>query len=60
VLIPAISAPVIACLVAACGTWLVYRITRNVMEKRREEGFRCGHQVASRLASVGWPLAKAR
>ena len=30
VLIPAVAAPVIAGLVAACGTWLVYRITRKV------------------------------
>ena len=26
--------------VAACGTWLVYRITRKVPAKRREDGFR--------------------
>src|SRR4029077_12997457 len=39
VLVPAVAAPVIAGLVAACGTWLVYRITRTVMAKRREEGF---------------------
>lgn len=40
VIIPAFASPVIACVVAACGTWLVYRITKNVMAKRREEGFR--------------------
>ena len=37
VLIPAVAAPLIACLVAGCGTWLVYRITRNVVQKRREK-----------------------
>src|SRR6478735_7320041 len=39
VVIPALAAPFIAGLVAACGTWIVYRLTRNVAKKRREEGF---------------------
>jgi PiT family inorganic phosphate transporter len=46
VIIPAVAAPLIAGIVAAVGTWLVYRITRNVMKKRREEGFRWG-QIAT-------------
>ena len=51
-LIPAVAAPVIACLVAACGTWLVYRITRNVLQKRREEGFRWGQIATASLVAL--------
>ncbi len=52
VLIPAVAAPVIACLVACCGTWLVYRITRNVAEKRRREGFRWGQIATASLVAL--------
>jgi PiT family inorganic phosphate transporter len=36
VMVPAILAPVIATLVAAVGTWLVYRAVRGIPEKRME------------------------
>jgi PiT family inorganic phosphate transporter len=52
VLIPAVAAPVIAGVVAAVGTWLVYRITRNVMKKRREEGFRWGQIATASLVAL--------
>jgi PiT family inorganic phosphate transporter len=52
VLIPAVASPVIAGLVAAVGTWLVYRITRSVAQKRREEGFRWGQIVTASLVSL--------
>jgi len=52
VIIPALAAPFIAGLVAACGTWLVYRITRNVAKKRREEGFRWGQIVTASLVAL--------
>jgi PiT family inorganic phosphate transporter len=52
VLIPAVAAPVIAGVVAGCGTWLVYRITRNVMKKRREEGFRWGQIASASLVAL--------
>ena len=52
VLIPAVAAPLIACLVAACGTWLVYRITRNVVQKRREQGFRWGQIATASLVAL--------
>src|SRR6187402_113400 len=52
VIIPAVAAPLIACLVAGCGTWLVYRITRNVMQKRREEGFRWGQIATASLVAL--------
>src|ERR1700756_412817 len=51
-LIPAVAAPVIAGVVAAVGTWLVYRITRNVMKKRREEGFRWGQIATASLVAL--------
>ncbi len=52
VLIPADAAPLIAGLVAACGTWLVYRLTRKVLKRRREEGFRWGQIATASLVSL--------
>ena len=52
VLIPAVAAPLIAGLVAACGTWLVYRITRKVLHRRREAGFRWGQIATASLVAL--------
>ena len=52
VIIPAIAAPLIAGLVAACGTWLVYRITRKWLARRREEGFRWGQIATASLVAL--------
>ena len=52
VIIPAVAAPVIAGVVAACGTWLVYRITRRVLARRREEGFRWGQIATASLVAL--------
>ncbi|MDT5009568.1 MAG: inorganic phosphate transporter, PiT family [Mycobacterium sp.] len=52
VLVPAVAAPFIAGLVAACGTWMVYRITRKVVTKRREEGFRWGQIATASLVAL--------
>ena len=52
VLIPALAAPVIAGIVATVGTWLVYRITRNVLRKRREQGFRWGQIGTASLVAL--------
>lgn len=52
VLIPAVAAPIIAGIVAACGTWLVYRITRSVLAKRRETGFRWGQIATASLVAL--------
>ena len=52
ILIPAVAAPLIACLVAACGTWLVFRITRNVRHRRRDEGFRWGQIATASLVAA--------
>ena len=46
VVLPAVLSPIIAGLVAACGTWLLYRITRSLTEGARKHGFRIG-QVGS-------------
>src|ERR1700691_2411933 len=40
VVLPAVLSPIIAGLVAACGTWLLYRITRSLTEGARKHGFR--------------------
>ncbi len=52
VLIPAVAAAVIVGAVAACGTWLVYRITRKVLPRRREEGFRWGQIATASLVAL--------
>ncbi len=46
VVLPAVFSPIIAVLVAATGTWLVYRISRGLTDSGRKHGFRVG-QVAS-------------
>jgi inorganic phosphate transporter, PiT family len=46
VVLPAVFSPIIAALVAATGTWLVYRISRGLTDSSRKHGFRVG-QVAS-------------
>lgn len=52
VLIPAVASPFIAGVIAAAGTWLVYRITRKVMKNRREEGFRWGQIITASLVAL--------
>src|SRR6204780_3657068 len=46
VVLPAVLSPVIAGLIAACGTWLLYRITRSLTDGARKHGFRIG-QIGS-------------
>ena len=52
VLIPAVVAAILAVLVGAIATWLVYRITRGVPEKRSEAGFRYGQWGSASLVSL--------
>jgi len=52
VLIPALAAPLIAGCVATVGTWLVYRITRRVSKKHREQGFRWGQIATASLVAL--------
>lgn len=52
VIIPALLAPVVAGLVAATGTWLIYRITAGVRETTKESGFRLGQVGSASLVSL--------
>ena len=52
ILVPALAAPVIACLVAAAGTWLIYKITASVAEKNKESGFRYGQIATASLVAL--------
>ncbi|MBO0864329.1 MAG: anion permease [Mycobacterium sp.] len=52
VAIPAVVASLIAIVVAAAGTWMIYRITRGVPEKRTERGFRRGQIGSAALVSL--------
>jgi len=52
VIIPAGLSPVIAGLVAALGTYLVYRISRNVSAGARGHGFRIGQIGSASMVSL--------
>jgi len=52
VVIPAVLSPVIAALVAAVGTWSLYRITRSLTEAARGHGFRIGQVGSACLVSL--------
>ena len=52
VVLPAVLSPVIAGLVAALGTWGVYRSTRGLAEQRTERSFRLGQIGSASLVSL--------
>ena len=52
IIVPALLAPVIACIVATVGTWLVFKITARVLESRKEAGFRYGQVATASLVSL--------
>jgi inorganic phosphate transporter, PiT family len=52
VVIPAVASPIIAGLVAACGTWLVYRISRSLTDGARRHGFRIGQIGSACMVSL--------
>jgi PiT family inorganic phosphate transporter len=52
ILLPAMFSPLIAIVVAAVGTWLVFRITRGVVERYRQRGFRWGQVGSASLVSL--------
>lgn len=52
VIVPAVVAALLATLVGAVGTWLVYRTTRGGAEKRTERGFRRGQIGSASLVSL--------
>ena len=52
VILPAVFSPIIAALVAAVGTWLLYRITRSLTEGSRKHGFRIGQIGSACMVSL--------
>ncbi len=52
VLLPAVMSPVVAGLVAATGTWLIYRLTRGVAARFTNSGFRWGQIGTASLVSL--------
>jgi inorganic phosphate transporter, PiT family len=52
VVIPAVISVVLAAVVGAVGTWLVYRFTRGVPEKRANGAFRRGQIFSASLVSL--------
>ncbi|MEU1958988.1 inorganic phosphate transporter [Nocardia sp. NPDC019304] len=52
IVLPAVLAPIVAALVSAIGTWLVYRITRGAEQDKVTEGFRWGQIGSASLVSL--------
>jgi PiT family inorganic phosphate transporter len=52
VIIPAGLSPIIAALVAATGTWLLYRISRSLKTRARTHGFRIGQIGSASMVSL--------
>ncbi|MDQ2758678.1 MAG: inorganic phosphate transporter [Actinomycetota bacterium] len=52
VILPAVASPFIAGLVAATGTWLVYRVTSGVAQRFTDNGFRWGQIGSASLVSL--------
>ncbi|MGA5299394.1 inorganic phosphate transporter [Nucisporomicrobium flavum] len=52
VVLPAIMSPVIAGVVAAAGTWLIYRVTVGVARRFTDNGFRWGQIGSASLVSL--------
>ena len=51
-IIPSGLSPVIAALVAATGTWLLYRISRSLSDSARTRGFRIGQIGSASMVSL--------
>ena len=52
VILPAVASPVIAGVVAAVGTWLIFRVVANVAEQFTNQGFRWGQIGSASLVSL--------
>ena len=52
VILPAVMSPVIAGVVAAVGTWLIYRVTIGVAQRFTDNGFRWGQIGSASLVSL--------
>ena len=52
VIVPAGLSPIVAALVAGTGTWMLYRISRNLTEGARSHGFRIGQIGSASMVSL--------
>ena len=52
IIIPAVASPIIAALVSACATFLVYWVTNTIPNKEKNEHFRHGQIVTACLVSL--------
>jgi PiT family inorganic phosphate transporter len=52
VILPALMSPVLAGVVAAIGTWLVFRVIGNLAGRRLDHGFRIGQIGSASLVSL--------
>ncbi|MGI5241717.1 anion permease [Dactylosporangium sp. CA-139066] len=52
VLLPAVMSPVIAAIVAAAGTWLIYKVVVGVATRFTDNGFRWGQIGSASLVSL--------
>jgi inorganic phosphate transporter, PiT family len=52
VILPAVLSPIIAALVAAVGTWLLYQISKSMTEAARSHGFRIGQIGSACMVSL--------
>jgi inorganic phosphate transporter, PiT family len=52
VILPAVFSPIIAGLVAAAGTWMLYRISRSMTDGARKHGFRIGQIGSACMVSL--------
>ncbi|WP_341729965.1 inorganic phosphate transporter [Brooklawnia sp.] len=52
VVLPALMSPVIAIMVASVGTWLVHKITKHVLTRYRDTGFRWGQIGSASLVAL--------
>ena len=60
VILPALLSPVIASIVAMTGTWLIYKVTKKVAEKFRNDGFRWGQIGSASLISLAHGMNDAQ
>ena len=52
VLVPAVASPLVACVVAAIGVFLVYRLIRRFAPERSEREFRWGQVASSSMVAL--------
>ncbi len=60
VILPALLSPVISSIVAMTGTWLIYKVTKKVAEKFRNDGFRWGQIGSASLISLAHGMNDAQ